>query len=431
MVVLIDEYDKPMLDHLDDLEQVEAFRKFLRTFYTILKDYDDYLRFIFLTGISKFSKSGVFSAMNNMIDISMLEQYGNMLEYTQEELETCFAPWIDNQSVHEKTERTELLQQIKDYYDGFCFDGVHRVYNPFSTLNFFYAGKFFNFWYQSGSPSFIVQYMRQHQIQTPEEYRHIEKDWDFANAQEIEKASPESFLFQSGYLTIERLAGNRLVLDYPNREVLNSLSNMYLEHVYRIKDAFSLGERIVETLRAGDIVGAVRAYNTALVGIPYKDFGAAVHESLYRALFLMLLRGAGVYASGENATHLGQSDVVAQFPERVVVLEFKLAPNAAQVERFKAAGSFSEALTRMAMSSRSFRQLGNDLIIRRDQLASGRWMLWSWQRYPFQRKPCKQEATIPWGNQGHIMSCPRETVAGMLKPIEKVAAMHITSKKTS
>ena len=338
VVVLIDEYDKPILDHMDDLKHADSMRRVLRDFYAVLKGCNEYLRFVLLTGISRFTKTGVFSAMNNLRDISMMPKFGDIVGYTQAELESSFASWLDDAADKRQTTRAALLNRVRDYYDGFCFDGVTRVYNPFSVLNFCDTAEFFNFWYKSASPSFLVHYMKQHAIADPEDYRLLEVSEDFADAQEIERANPASFLFQAGYLTIVGWEEQALILDYPNREVLDSLSRMYLEHVYLVPGFTPLGSRLWRALKDGNLDEALRLYNTALSGIPYQDFAEPVRESFYRALFLMLLRGAGVTAGGEICGSLGRSDVVALFSGRAVVLEFKLAPDTGAIPRLQEEG---------------------------------------------------------------------------------------------
>ena len=337
VVVLIDEYDKPILDKLGDLEGAEAMRAALRAFYTVIKGCDEYLRFVMLTGISKFTKTGVFSAMNNLSDISMNKRYGDIVGYTQAELERDFSGWIDQTADDLETGREALLQKMKAYYDGFCFDGTTRLYNPFSVLRFFSEEAFANYWYSSGSPSFIAAYMKGHAIRDPEAYRGLVVSASFAESQEIERAKPESFLFQSGYLTIAKREEQALTLDYPNREVLDSISRMYLESIYPVEGYVSLGSELWRGLKEGDLPEVVRLYNAALAGIPYEDFSRQ-NESLYRSLFLMLLRGAGVTANGEVHTHLGRSDVLVRFPGRVVVLEFKLARSAGEIDRLRGEG---------------------------------------------------------------------------------------------
>ena len=337
IVVLIDEYDKPILDNIGNVNLAATFRSYLRTLYLNLKDYDEYLRFVMLTGISRFTRTGVFSAMNNLRDISMVEEFGDVVGYTQEELERDFVGWIDDAAGKMRLSRQELLTRMKDYYDGFCFDGATRLYNPFSILNLLANRRFSNYWYESGSPSFIVAYMKRHEILDPEAYRHLVVKESFANSQEIERARPESFLYQAGYLTIEKWEEQSLTLDYPNREVLDSIAGMYLEHVYNVERYDSIGSDLWRALSEGDVSRGIQLYNTALASIPYHDL-ARRDESLYRSLFLMLLRGAGITAHGEVPTNRGRSDVLVLFPHRVVVLEFKLARSAGEIKGLRAEG---------------------------------------------------------------------------------------------
>ena len=163
VVVLIDEYDKPITDNIDDIEKANEIREFLRSFYSVLKS-SKYLRFVFITGISKFTKVGIFSGLNNLKDISMTEKYGNIVGYTQKELEDNFSDWIDITAQKKSMNIKELLDKIKEYYDGFSFDGITRVYNPFSVLNFFDEGYFYHYWYNLATTSFLVIYFKNHDI---------------------------------------------------------------------------------------------------------------------------------------------------------------------------------------------------------------------------------------------------------------------------
>ena len=337
VVVLIDEYDKPILDNIGDLNVANEMRQTLRSFYTVLKSCDEYLRFVMLTGISKFSKAGVFSAMNNLEDISMDTQYGDIVGYTQEELEEYFTGWVDDAAQRLKLNRNDLLKRMEDYYDGFCFDGEISLYNPFSVMQCLKKGNLSNYWYTSGSPSFIVTYMRQHSIKDPETYCGVTVKEDFTSSQEIERTTPVSFLYQAGYLTIKEREEQQLTLDYPNREVRDSISSMYLEHVYHVESYGALGSQIWKALKVRDIMKVVELYNIALSGIPYDDYKDQ-GEPFYRSLFLMLLRGAGITANGEAHTNKGRPDVVAQFPEQVVVLEFKYAKESSDIKDKRAEG---------------------------------------------------------------------------------------------
>lgn len=337
VVILIDEYDKPILDNLLDFKNANDMREVLRSFYTVLKSCDEYLRFVFITGISKFSKMGVFSAMNNLEDISMDKRFGDIAGYTQSELEYYFADWLNATANVMNISRDELLVRLKDYYDGFSFDGQTRLYNPFSILQCLNKGELRNYWYTSGSPTFIVKYMKEHQISDPEEYRHIEVSSDFADTHEIEYATPESFLYQSGYLTIEKSEGDTLTLDYPNEEVRKSLVRMYLDEIYHVKRYITLGTKLWDALSNRDIAQAVELYNTAIAGVPYDDFPNR-NEYWYRSLFVMLLKGAGIVSYAEVHTFRGRSDLLIQFNGLIVVLEFKFAEKSSQVETMMAEG---------------------------------------------------------------------------------------------
>jgi len=337
VVSLIDEYDKPVLDKLFQPEMAEAMRQQLRSFYTVVKSCEDYLQFVMLTGISKFTKMGVFSAINNLRDISMSEEYGALCGYTQDELERTFDGWLEKLGKKQNSTREALLKKIREYYDGFSFDGVTKVYNPFSTLRMFQEGQFRNYWYESGSPSFIPDYLRRHNEFSLEKFRHKMVSELFISAQEIERAAPESFLFQAGYLTIEKRSGQMLTLDYPNREVLDSLSAMYSMLVYKIPDPDMTTHSLWEAFAAGDWQQIKRLFNAALASMPYDLFTHA-DEGFYKAVFLALLRGAGLSALGEVHSARGRSDVEIVLPDRVFVIEFKTAPHENDVESRRHAG---------------------------------------------------------------------------------------------
>src|SRR6056297_373550 len=195
VVVLIDEYDKPILDHLDDHEMAEKIRTVLRTFYSTLKSSDAYLDFVFITGITKFTKVGVFSTLNNLQDISTHERYSQMLGYTKEEIERDFNEWIETGMKTTGTKRNDFLEMIKGQYNGFSFDGRHFIYNPFSILNFLDSYQLDNYWVESGSPSFIVKYAQRHDIQIDKFLgKYVQKS--ILSTYEIEEAPPVSFLIQ-------------------------------------------------------------------------------------------------------------------------------------------------------------------------------------------------------------------------------------------
>ena len=355
VIVLIDEYDKPITDNIDDLKKANEVREFLRPFYTILKTYSKYLRFVFITGISKFTKVGIFSGLNNLDDISMNEEYGDIVGYTQKELEDNFSEWIDKIALKKSMNKQKVLDKIKEYYDGFSFDGITRVYNPFSVLKFFGEGKFRNYWYDSCTPSFLAKYFKEHKIQDSDEYRHLKVSSNFTNASEIEQASPESFLFQTGYLTIEKWDDDKdeITLDFPNKEVKDSLPNLYLYNIYNITDYIKLAYEILDSLKNEDMENIVDIFNGILAKIPYDDFANEKNfkisqktleknyskkEKWYRSLFIMLLGAVKVQFYPEVHDSQGCSDVVIPFEDKIIIIEFKLAPTSKDVSAKKKEG---------------------------------------------------------------------------------------------
>ena len=338
VVLLIDEYDTPILHNLNDSEKLEKIRKIMQSFYSVIKGSDKYLSFVFITGISKFSKMGVYSSMNNLFDISMHEQYGTMLGFTQEEIEKFFSPYIEKTSKKLSMKPSELLFSLKRYYDGYSFDGVHRVYNPFSLVNFFAVEKFNAFWYESGSPTFLYEWLKSHGIDDIERFRDVHVVNDFTSTREIEKASVESFLFQSGYLTIVDKGDLSFTLDYPNQEVLIAMSQLYLECTYHMERYFLLGRDLWHAIYNGDIAEIVRLYNQALSTIPYDDFSNR-NEYWYRSLFIMFLYSLNTIIFAEVHTSKDRSDVCIMLENCASVFEFKFAKQSCDVEK-----AFSEGI---------------------------------------------------------------------------------------
>ena len=337
VVVLIDEYDKPITDNLNNLEKAEEMRESLSKFYIVLKGCP-YLKFVMLTGVSKFSKTGVFSSLNNLSDISMDEEYSDIVGYTQEELEKYFIDWFEKPMKKYSLNREEFIAKIEDYYDGFSFDGTVRLYNPFSVLNFFKQGYFDNYWYDSAMPSFLAKYLKEHKIKEPKEYIQKKVYSGFTNSHEIESTSVESFLYQAGYLTISERKGNILILDYPNEEVRSSMDRLFLENFYNVKDDAEFSNDIWESLESENIPQIVNIFNEALKGVPYDDYKDR-DESWYRSLFLMLLSGAKITYFSEVHTFRGRSDVVVTFKDKlVVVIEFKFAPTSKDVDKKRQEG---------------------------------------------------------------------------------------------
>ena len=347
VVVLVDEYDKPILDTLFDHERAEVFRAALRGFYTQIKAGDEYTRFVFMTGITKFTKTGVFSAMNNLYDLSMDDRYAEMLGYTESELLEYFGGHIEETAKRMNANEGDLVEQIRSYYDGFSFDGVHRVYNPFSTLSFFQMGQFKNFWFESASPSFLINYVKTHDIEA-EDFRGKTEDEGFTSVTEIELAKPSSFLFQAGYLTVREKKGMKLILDYPNEEVLSSMATLFLYSKLTKLDAGNIRNLLAEAFDEGRPQDLIPYFNQVLAAIPYdiyereeRKYSEAhssiimnnLAESFFHAMLFTLIWAARLTTIAENHSYHGRSDIEIIKNHHHYIVELKIADDDASCEQ--------------------------------------------------------------------------------------------------
>ncbi|MDR1166235.1 MAG: ATP-binding protein [Deltaproteobacteria bacterium] len=342
VAVLIDEYDKPYLDLLKKPDEAEEIREALRAYYTILKASDKHISFIFITGISKFTRMGVFSAMNNIRDISVCPEYAALCGFTHEELAERLGEQVNEAASKLGKKRDDLLEELRAYYDGFSFDGVTRVYNPFSTLLFLVEKRFDNYWFDSGTSQVIAQYIQDKRL-TVEEFRGMEVSRAFVkNPGEINNSGPEGFLYQAGYLSVR--AGkddNIFTLDYPNREVYESMSRLLVDNfVGNAAKADGARVNLRRALGNGDVDSLIRIFNELLAKIPYDIYSKAnrktievnnivinFNEWLFHANILSFLIGAGLDARAENHTSHGQSDLVIIHGGRAWVLELKMVRN--------------------------------------------------------------------------------------------------------
>jgi hypothetical protein len=335
VVVLIDEYDKPYTDFMDNSDMAKKVRNILRDYYTRLKANDEYIKFIFITGISKFTKMGVFSTMNNLTDISMMPEYAGICGYTEKEIKNYFPDYIKQTAKYMKINRKELMDQMRHYYNGFSFDNIskERMYNPYSTLRFFNEKCFANFWFDSGTPKFIADYLKYRKL-TIEQFHNLQVSDDFArNPGDMDTTPPEGFLFQSGYLTLRPGIINEFSLDYPNTEVLTSMSRLLTQNIFA-EDTNKYQNDLLAALMYGDITKFIKVINVLLTSIPYDDYKKAAEDNtcnlqpqewMYRSCIFAFLRGAGINVIAEMHTNKGRSDIVIFHKGKTWVIEIKVA----------------------------------------------------------------------------------------------------------
>ncbi len=328
VVILIDEYDKPILDNATK-DNVESIREVLENFYSVIKATEPYQRFVFLTGVSKFSKVSVFSKLNNLTDITMDSRYATMLGYTQEELEKYFAGHIDAITEDRDVDRNALLKQLKEWYNGYKFhQNAKSVYNPVSIGKFFGSqGEFRNYWFETGTPSFLLKLAREQHFDFEERLSKPVGELAFSSY-EIDKLKPLALLLQTGYLTIrETEVEDQIVfyhLDFPNREVEAAFEAYLLDEYADIEkeNVEYYAAMIAKTLRNGDVDGMMDKMKKFFVNIPYDI--QIDREKYYQTIFYVIFRLIGLFIEAESRTSTGRIDAVAQTDDYIYIFEFKL-----------------------------------------------------------------------------------------------------------
>lgn len=342
VVILIDEYDKPIIDLIGKREVAEANRKILANFYSIIKSSDQYIEFAFLTGVSKFSKVSVFSGLNNLRDITLSKQFATLLGCTQEELLFYFSAHLDRLSKESGITREPLVEKVKEWYNGYSWDGENLVYNPFSIINLFKENVFKNYWFSTGTPTFLVKLAQQHAAILPVIENLPVSDYAF-DSYDIDHMTISPLLFQTGYLTIKKITvkddENRYHLDYPNREVRQSfLKNLFREFT-RQDGAFSsrMLERISEKVKADDLEGLLQETKSVFAAIPYHIF-IDERESYYHTVVYLILKLSGARILSEDPTNLGRMDAVLETEKRIYIMEFKMGSEQEALAQIKEKG---------------------------------------------------------------------------------------------
>ncbi|GAK53791.1 AAA-ATPase [Candidatus Moduliflexus flocculans] len=330
VVILIDEYDKRIIDHLgrgtERMEIAKANRDMLKSFFGVLKGQAvlDKLRFVFLTGVSRFSKVSLFSELNNLRDISMLESYADMLGYTQQELETCFTAEIAELAQKYGVSVSECLARLAREYNGYRFSKQPlRVYNPFSVLNALNERDFRDYWFESGTPTFLVETLKEQRYHLPA-IEGMQVSPAVFSAFELEHLRPEALLFQTGYLTITDVQEGIYTLDYPNQEVKHALAEALLLDVSETRNVAisSLVLRLPGYLQREDFAAFFEAVRAIFASIPY-DIQSQRDEAYYHTIFYLLISASGITAQSSVLTCDGRIDMIVAAAETIYIIEFK------------------------------------------------------------------------------------------------------------
>nr|WP_298058378.1 ATP-binding protein [uncultured Halomonas sp.] len=341
VVVLIDDYDKPILDNILDGNRARALREGLNNLYSALKDADPYLQFVLLTGVSKFSRASLFSGLNNLRDITLSSDYAAICGYTDHDLDTVFAPELPG------LDRDE----IRRWYNGYRWGGqdVPSVYNPFDVLLLLQKRTFSPYWLESGTPTFLIEMLKQGRLFTPA-LSQLQTEAAALGRFDVDDIATEAMLFQTGYITIkdiqEPMVGYRLYsLGFPNQEVESSLNELLLPIMgIRGSDSNAYQLALFNALLEHDLAGLEAHLKALYAGLPhdgYRNNPIAQYEGRYASVFYSHFAALGVNVTVEDASHHGKVDMSVDFGGHVYLFEFKvveLLPEGKALEQIKAKG---------------------------------------------------------------------------------------------
>jgi hypothetical protein len=320
VVILVDEYDKPILDNLLKPDVAKEIRDGLRNFYSVIKDCDAHIKFAMLTGVSKFSKVSLFSGLNNLNDITVDAPYSSICGYTDEDLDTVFAPELEGLD----------REQIRHWYNGYNWTGT-SVYNPFDVLLLFEKRQFRAHWFETGSPTFLIDVLCKRKMFTPNLDRMIAAE-ALLSVFDVEQISTEALLFQTGYLTVDsvRQLGSmtQFTLRYPNHEVRSSLNEAMLYALTAQSSEYATqAGYLYDLLMENNFAQMQTLFTAFFASIPhdwYRNNPIAQYEGYYASVFYSYFAALGLDIILEDTTNQGRIDMTVKFNEQVYLFEFKV-----------------------------------------------------------------------------------------------------------
>lgn len=335
VVILVDEYDKPLLQAIEDKYLQDVYRKMLKAFYGALKSDDQYIRFAFLTGVTKFGKVSIFSDLNNLTDLSMDWRYYDICGVSAEELTRYFAPSIEQLALENKMSTDEATMKLRQMYDGYHFtEESPGIYNPYSLLSTFYKMRFGSYWFETGTPSFLVKLLQLHHYNL-EQMAHEQTSAEVLDSIDVMSSNPIPVIYQSGYLTIKGYDSRFKLyqLGFPNEEVEEGFMKYLLPHYTpfsEVEAPFQIAQ-FVRELESGDTERFLNRLKSFFADTPYelvKDL-----ENHYQNVLFILSKLLGYYVQAEYHTSEGRIDMVLKTKDLVYVFEFKLDGTAEEALR--------------------------------------------------------------------------------------------------
>ncbi|MCA1933050.1 MAG: ATP-binding protein [Calditerrivibrio sp.] len=322
VVILVDEYDKLILDNIENTEMAKFAREELRRIYSVMKDADPYIKFVFLTGVSKFSKTSIFSGLNNLKDISLDSRYATICGYTQREFETSFAEYFEGVD----------LDEVKEWYNGYYW-GVESVYNPFDILLFLDNPEksFKNYWFETGTPTFLMKLIENNNYFLPN-LSNLVVDESLLGSFDIDNMRLEVILFQTGYLTIDKVETTpfgsiNYILRLPNKEVKISFNNFIIDRLIGDSDHSKKKIELYKSLFSKEMEAFKSTITSLFASIPYNNYvnnEMQKSEGFYATVIYVYLQSLGVDIVGEDVTNRGRIDITVKFPNSIYIMEIKV-----------------------------------------------------------------------------------------------------------
>ncbi len=333
VVILVDEYDKLILDNLDQVEMAKEAREILKDLYTTIKDSDEFIKFAFLTGVSKFAKVSIFSGLNNLEDITLSPDYATICGYTQNDLETTFREHLMNAD----------MDRVRDWYNGYSFLG-EKVYNPFDILLFIKNRFLFqNYWFSTGTPTFLIKLIKQNNYFLPQ-FANLWVSSSLIDSFDIENIQLEPILFQAGYLTIKdvrekRRGGYEYLLTVPNKEIQLSLNDVLIDYLTnQVTDKGRFQDLLYEALENGEPDTLKDILSALFASIPYNNYVSNTigsYEGYYASVIYVYLASLGLDITAEDVTNRGRIDLTVKINDNIYILEFKVDGKGKALEQIK------------------------------------------------------------------------------------------------
>jgi len=320
VVILVDEYDKPILDNIENPDAAMEMREVLRNFYSVVKDSDEHIEFAFITGVTKFSKVSLFSGLNNLKDITLDPKYSTICGYTQEEFERVFKDRLDDVD----------LEEVKRWYNGYSWLG-DRVYNPFDILLFLDMKDFRPFWFETGTPTFLIKLLMKEKYFIPK-LEELRAGDEIVEQFDIDRINSTTLLFQTGYLTIvdvQQIGVRKMyTLRYPNLEVKSALTDHILNYLTgdiqkKVENEMKIGKALMEG-NVGELMEVIKGLFASIPYDWYRKSGLDKYEGYYASVFYSYFAALGLEVRAEDATNVGKIDMSVRFNNNCYIFEFKV-----------------------------------------------------------------------------------------------------------